>query len=656
MRPRSAFCACASSGLSENAFKRDIIGELGIEGVQFGGPQVWGVPSVTLAGYSVIGDDNFFLPMRLRNNTYQALDNLTWIRGKHTFKFGGEVRLPYFNIIQIFTPRGDFRFNANFTTRYAGTVSGDKTGSSVASFLLGLPVQQRRTVGVNPSYLRQQTFGGYVQDEWKVSSRVTLNIGIRYDFTSPWVDKYDRLSTVSFLQLPTINEIAARNELGKYEVPIVLAGKNGTPRGLTTSDRNNFAPRFGFAWRPAVSKALVIRGGYGLYYGATDGEHVGRVSLNAPFVISDTQDSDAFNPQIFGIGFTTPPSIGGPLTQTFVGLGQNLRTPYTHQWNLAVQREMVRNLSLEVAYVGSGSHKLDYRDAMNDAVLGSTALQTRRLFQYMVLPEGMDVDLPGPVLNRRIPTGTLEIQTNRVNSNYHALQSKLERRFADGLSFMTSYTFSKTIADGNSYRRQGTQGELAQSFLQNRERGLAGFDVRHRFVTSAIYTLPFGKGRRFGSTNNVVDVILGGWQLSGIFQTQTGFPFTVLLSSATANNGRSTRPNIVAGEDTALPADQRSLTHYFNAAAFTAPAPFQPGNSGVMNVVGPGQHSLDTGLSRSVRILEGHSLQIRVEFFNVYNHPSWGQPNSSMGSSGFNTISSQSVPPRQLQFGVKYLF
>jgi hypothetical protein len=151
--------------------------------------------------------------------------------------------------------------------------------------------------------------------------------------------------------------------------------------------------------------------------------------------------------------------------------------------------------------------------------------------------------------------------------------------------------FFEDIADGNSYRRQGTQDELAQDFLNKSERGLAGFDVRQRFVASALYGLSFGKGKRFGSGSKLVEAVMGGWQTSGIFQRQTGFPFTVLMASA--NDGRSTRPDAVAGQKSALPSDQRSLTSYFNTAAFTTPAPFRPGNAGVMTVIGPGLHSLD---------------------------------------------------------------
>ena len=642
--------------LSENAYKRDVVGELGIPGVQFGGPQVWGVPSVTITGVATIGDDNFFLPMRLRNNTFQVTEGLSWTRGKHNVKFGAEVRRPQFNIIQIFTPRGDFRFSNGFTTQTAGTGAGDRTGSALASFMLGLPYQQRRTLGVNPSYLRQLIYGGFVQDDWKVSARLTLNLGLRYDFSSPWVDKYDRLSNISFKNIPSINTIASQNLLGKYSVPIVLAGQDGTPRGLTTSDRNNFAPRFGFAWRPTGKNSLVVRGGYGLYYGATDGEHVGRVSLNLPFVIGDTQDSDSFIPMINGIGFTTPPAIGGALRQSFIGMYENLRTPYTHQWNLAIQYEPFRDTAFEIAYVGSASHKLDYRDAMNDGSPGPGSLDAKRLFQTMALPTDLPAGLPGPVANYSIPASTLEIQTNRVNANYEGLQLKVERRFAKGFTFLSTYTFSKTIADGNSYRRQGTQGELAQDFLHNRERGLTGYDVRNRFVTSFVYEFPFGKGRRFSPGSTMLDHIAGGWQVSGIFQAQSGFPTSVLMPGSTANNGRYTYPDVVYGQKPALDRSQRTLTHYFNTGAYTSPAPFAMGNSGVMNLIGPGLHSLDVGLAKSLRLAERHSLQIRAEFFNFYNHPSWGPVYPVVGTAAYNTISSQSVPPRQLQFGLKYLF
>src|SRR5581483_2381939 len=188
---RFGFARLNLGRLSENAFKRDIVSEVGIPGVQFAGPEVWGVPSMTIPGYSTVGDDNFFLPMVLRDNTYQLLDTLSITRGKHTLKLGGEFRRFQFNIAQLFTPRGDIRFNANFTNRFAGTGGSDPTGDAFASFLLGLPMQQRRTVGNANAYLRQLAYSGFVQDDWKVSPRLTLNLGLRYEYVSPFSDKYN---------------------------------------------------------------------------------------------------------------------------------------------------------------------------------------------------------------------------------------------------------------------------------------------------------------------------------------------------------------------------------------------------------------------------------------------------------------------------------
>jgi outer membrane receptor protein involved in Fe transport len=657
---RFGFARLALGRVSENAFKRDIVTEVGIPGVQFAGPEVWGVPSVTIPGYTTIGDDNFFLPMLLRDNTFQWLDTVSISAGRHTIKAGGEFRRFQFNIAQLFTPRGDIRFNANFTTRFAGTGGADATGDSLASFLLGLPAQQRRTVGNANAYLRQLAYSGFVQDDWKFSPQLTINLGLRYEYVSPFSDKYGRLANVSFNGIPSILEIAASRQVGRYAVPIVLAGQAGTPTGLTTADRNNWAPRIGIAWRPGKDNTWVVRSGFGVFFGAQDGEHVGRTTINLPFVVGDTQNSDAFIPTIRGIGFTIPPAIGGnTLRQSFIGLDENLRNPYTFQWNLAIQRALTKTIVAEAGYVGSQSHKLDTRNAMNDPPAAAGDPDSRRFFQKMLLPEAgalQGIDLPAPLLGREILAGTIEIQANRVNSNYHALQSKLEKRFSKGFSLLGSYTWSKTISDGNSYRRQGVQGELAQDFLNNSEKALTGFDVRHRFVSNVLYEIPLCASGQpcFGAA--IGRALLGGWQVNGIVQAQSGFPFTVLLASATANNGRSTRPNVVAGVDPYVPKGERGPSRWLNAAAFTQPPPFTVGNSGVNSLIGPGQSSFDCSLLKNTNFNERWRLQFRAEFFNVLNHVSFGNPNSLLGANQFGTITTQAVIPRQIQFGMKLLF
>jgi outer membrane receptor protein involved in Fe transport len=644
--------------LSENAFKRDIVSELGITGVQFGGPQVWGIPSFTIPGYAALGDDNFFLPMRLRNNTYHLADNFSWSLGQHTLRFGGEVRRFEFNIIQIFTPRGDFRFTPNFTNRNAGTQAGDTTGDALASMLLGLPVQQRRTVGTANAYLRQHSVAGYLQDDWKLSARLTLNLGVRYEFTSPFYDKFDRLSNVSFKGLRTLTALRPE-DYGKVDVPVVLAGRNGTPRGLTSPDFNNWAPRFGLAYRPDRAGRWVVRLGGGVFYGAQDGEHYGRTSINIPFVVSDIQDSNAFIPEIPQIGFTIAPQIGGnALRNVFVGIDENLRTPYSIQWNSSVQRQIGGRLAAEIAYVGSVSHKLDTRNAYNDAPPAPGGLDARRPHQNLITPDvrGLGALLPAPVAGRTVLAGTIENQVNRVSASYHGMHAKLQYRLTGGLSFLTSYTWAKAISDGNSYRRQGFQGELAQDFLNVSERALTGFDVRHRAVANFLYQIPFcqTKDGCFGS--GVARTLLGGWQWNGIVQAQSGFPFTVLLASATANNGRATRADAVLGQDPALPRDQRTAARYFNTGAFSAPAPFTFGNLGVNTAPGPGLWTFDTSLFKNFAITERWSLQFRSEFFNALNHPNFAQPVATLGVPQFGTVTGQSTPPRQIQFALKILF
>jgi hypothetical protein len=236
------------------------------------------------------------------------------------------------------------------------------------------------------------------------------------------------------------------------------------------------------------------------------------------------------------------------------------------------------------------------------------------------------------------------------------MHAKLQYRLTGGLSFLTSYTWAKAISDGNSYRRQGFQGELAQDFLNVSERALTGFDVRHRAVANFLYQIPFcqTKDGCFGS--GVARTLLGGWQWNGIVQAQSGFPFTVLLASATANNGRATRADAVLGQDPALPRDQRTAARYFNTGAFSAPAPFTFGNLGVNTAPGPGLWTFDTSLFKNFAITERWSLQFRSEFFNALNHPNFAQPVATLGVPQFGTVTGQSTPPRQIQFALKILF
>jgi len=652
---RFGYSRLKNARTSENAYKRDVVTELGIQGVSFGGPETWGIPHVAVSGYDDIGDGDYFLPMLLRDNIFNVHDNLTYARGKHIFKVGTEIRRDQFNLIYAFTPRGRFVFTPGFTQE---SIASTDTGSALANLLLGLPVWERRQIGVVPSYMRRISTNFYFQDDYKVRPNLTLNLGIRYEFTSPWVDKYGRYSNLDFSGIPPLWEIYAKHEEGVYAPKIMLPSTSGTPRGLTTLDKNNWAPRFGFAYRPLGSAKTVVRGGFGAFYGATDAESFGRSAINPPYVVSNIKSSDPFVPSIPIIGFTEAPQIGGPLGVTFVGFGTNLRTPYTLQWNLGVQRQLSQDLSVEAAYVGSASHKLDGRAPVNDALPGPGDVDPRRPFQTITLPSQLPNNLPGPLVSPYFGFGTGESAFNMFNANYHSAQLKIERRFSEGIEFLASYTFSKAITDGGSYRTQGLMPELNQDILHPRVRGLAPFDHRQRLVYSFIYELPFGERKTYLSgLRGPVQKFVGGWEIAGIYQLQSGFPVSAMTSYDSANVGREyIMADAVPGVSSRLSGSKRSTESWFNTSAFSFPPPYQFGTAGINTIIGPGINVFDFSLVKNTKISERHLIQFRAEFFNFFNHQNYGDPNSTVDDPAFGTITSYRIPARDIQFALKYYF
>jgi hypothetical protein len=259
--------------------------------------------------------------------------------------------------------------------------------------------------------------------------------------------------------------------------------------------------------------------------------------------------------------------------------------------------------------------------------------------------------IPAPIVSNEIPLALVQGASNRGNSNYHGLHAKLERRMSGGVWLLSSYTWSKAITDTPAYRSQGRQPAIPINALNAAaERSLAGFDLRHRFVQSFVAQLPFGRGRRFISgASNIVEAILGGWEAGGILQLQSGFPFTV-----TASVGG--RADVATGQKPNLPADRRTVARWFNTAAFKAPAAGTYGNAGNNTVTGPGVSNLDLNLRKTWAVGEEDLLEFRAEAFNILNHPNYDYPASTVGTAAFGTISSQRLPARQIQFGLKFNF
>jgi hypothetical protein len=364
--------------------------------------------------------------------------------------------------------------------------------------------------------------------------------------------------------------------------------------------------------------------------------------------------------QVFGNGVVN--SAIPPIQAA--GIDINQRTSYSGQWTLTVQRELRRDTALEVGYVASVGVKLEQNVQPNNALPGPGAIDPRRPFFGLTYAANVQFPYYISVVGNVAPAGFLNYLPHSAQSNYESMFLRLEKRFNGGLSWLTSYTFSKAITNAPQFRNaggvNGSENSPAQNAFNLRaERGLAPYDVRHRVVNTYVYDLPFGRGRRwlvFGPASWV----LGGWQSSSIVTLQSGFPFTVNVTGDTANVGAGTggifvRPNGVPGVDWREPVGGRTATHYFNPAAFAMPPQFSFGNVGRNTVIGPGVANVDLAMSKSVRVRERWNVQFRAEFFNAFNHPNFNIIGRIINSTTFAQALNQ-LDPRQLQFGIKVTY
>jgi outer membrane receptor protein involved in Fe transport len=564
-------------------------------------------------GYRRVGDPRF-APTLLGSQERQITDVFTLIRGEHTIKVGGEIRWSQFNISQEAAPRGQFLFSGQFTQDSSGN-----GGSSLADMLLGLPITARISTVIG-LHNRQHVPALFVQDDWKVTPRLTLNLGLRYDYFSPTTEKDNRQANFDYAT-----------------GTIVVAGQSGASESLVKADKANFAPRVGFAWTPTSSGNTVIRGAYGIFFSGQEIRTAAPLQLayNLPFFYEPTFISDGVTPVVtVSQGFPTlNPSQA--IDPGVTSVDARLHTPYYQTWNLAVQRSLPAGISLEVAYAGSkGTHLQGVVDPNQDPVPGPGDVQARRPFPQF---------------------GGFTAITNIASSNYNSLQVKAEKRATHGLYLLSAFTYSKAINDLPEIC-------CAAPFAQNSydlaaERGRADFDQTLRWVLSFDYELPFGKpGSRF--SNGATDAILGGWHLGGIYTLASGFPFSPYLGFDPSNTGTQgiVRPNQL--RDGNLPRSQRGPTNWFDINAFAAPSGFAFGNAGRNVLIGPGQNVFDWSLRKEFVLTERQRLEFRAEFFNALNHPNFAQPDNFIddGPGSAGVITSLAIPMRQIQFGLKYSF
>jgi hypothetical protein len=570
-------------------------------------PRDFGLSFITITGFSPLGDE-FNNPQQSAVNTFQFLDNLSYVRGQHFFKFGADFRVAQQNAFRDVQSRGFLTFSDQFPL----------TGNALADLLLGFPALTGGAHVDNAQHLRTRSYNFYVNDSWRATPRLTLNAGLRYELNTAPVDAEDRAN---------LYDPATRS--------LVRVGTNGIPRGGFDTDRNNFAPRVGLAW--TLDDQTVVRAGYGVYYEQSALAPGEALYFNAPYFDLNLFFSLQGLPLTLNNPF--PSNFPFALPKTALAVQRDLRTPYMQQWNLNVQRQLGRSRVLEVGYVGSKGTKL---------------LTARDINQPRPSPVSPN-PRPNPFFD------DIDIIESRANSNYHALQARLQQRLSNGLALLASYTYSKSLDDASNFFTSAGDPNFPQDSGNARaERGRSNFDVRQRLSVSYTYDLPFGKGQRYAHEGGFLSSLLSGWQTNGVVTLQTGRPFTVALLSDidNSNTGRSNlgfgandRPNVVGDPRLSNPTPDR----WFNTSAFAFPPFGTFGNSGRNTLDGPGFQNVNASLVKNTQLGESVRLQLRAEAFNLFNHPNFNLPDNFLGSPTFGRIlSAQS--PRHLQFGVKLLF
>ncbi len=601
-------------------------------------------PTFTVSGYSSLGAGNFE-PVWSQGQDRQLKNDTSWVKGAHTVQFGAESEWIQTNNVNSRNEAGTF----NFTGRYTRNSLTNAGGSPVSDFLLGY-VDSSTFSTTTRVEARAILLSGYLQDDWKVNQRFTLNLGLRYEFLRPFQDKYNKLANLDMDTNPLNPQLLLESQ----------ARSN-----FVQANPFDFQPRVGLAYQLLPQK-VVVRAGYGIYspfqrfspFGDSDS-----IVVNPPYDVSVTTSSDGI----------TPASLlrnGIPADQvslqhaTSVSLASLQRDPahsYSQQWNTNLQYEFAKNWMLQVGYFGvKGTHLANLVDANYVTSLGPGNINQRRRFKTLFVPSSIPGEA-GPVSGVVIsPLGSILRQENTGNSIFHSMQAKVEHRFSGGFTILGAWTWSKALGDIIDTSPEGAApGSTFQNPADLRlERGYLDTQLAQSFVASGMWDLPYGHGRRFGSNvAPVVNALLGGWSLGGILTLTSGRPFTVTVSGDPANSGQTDRPNLV-GAPYAVPGGQ-SVAEFFNTAAFAPNQPFTYGDLGRNSMIGPGFGNVDCSLMKQATPFtvkdQPVNLQFRWEVFNLFNHPNFGFPGSVLGTPTFGQLTFAN-DPRLMQVGLKVIF
>ncbi len=580
-------------------------------------PREQNLPIFSPSTYLGVGQTRS-LPLYRRENTFQELDNLTWTKGLHTFKIGADFRRRQLTIYQTNQGNGRFNFSPAFTD---SRNPAGKGGDSVASFLLGYPTLDAHDYTYEFPGIRLNEFGMYFADDFRVTKKLTINYGLRWDYFSPPDEAFNRWSNFS-------------PATGAY----LVAGVNGVNQNAGVLKYwPNFGPRLGFAYQ--VAAHTVFRGGVGLFYNASGSESGNmRLARNLPFGLTlQTTPGDVTVGPTVSQGFPPlQPIIIPPVPNgTATAVAPNFRPSYAEQFNGVVEHEIVPfEMVLKFAGVGNlGRHLQDVWNA-NQAIPGSTSTVSRRPL-YQIDPLQSDV-------NNYISDGFAE---------YFAFQFTADKHLSHGVSALLGYTYSHAIDDVPLEFGGGDAGPNPQDPRFPHEVSNSIIDQRHRLTLSYLWALPFGKGQKFLNGGGVSDWVLGGWQMNGILFTQSGLWFSPVLQTSTTNTGTGSRPNIIG--PVSYP---KTLLHWFSPSAFATPAQYTYGNAGRNSLVGPGRTNFDTSIFKNFPVREGMFFQFRLEAFNVFNHPQFGYPIATIGNSQAGQITSIVGNARNMQASLRFQF
>jgi hypothetical protein len=593
----------------------DFASQVGILGTSHA-PLVLGVPRFSVTGFSVIGD--LVSTLDGKASDYHFIDDFSRTFGGHSLKTGITVsRLepqPFFYP----SPRGTFNYLGNYT------------GNPFADFLLGLPSTGSVGVGDPTVNGRAWRISPYVQDDWRVTSHLTLNLGLRYELLTPATETSNRISNLDTntgnILLPCDGgQPSSKANLALFPTfHFVCNAPAGVGKGLTKTDFYDWGPRLGFAYSTANNR-WVARGGYGIFYSFPPmAVRIGTPSFSIPFFRQTTATNSATSPVNTANLFTVP-GVNAFAGQPF---STDYRAGRVHQWNIDLQHQFGTSTLLEIAYLGSRGTDLDSEILPNQAIPGPGTVASRTPFPLLA--------------NSLIKSGPFAI------SRFNAMQVRFEQRLWKGFELVAHYTFSKSLDDASNLLSNSAGGSVPQnsrSIISDYSRST--FDARHRFVADGLYKLPFS------SSNGAMNRVIGGWQISFVLTLQSNTPFSPVLSTdRSGTNAFFDRPDQI-GNPNAI--SNRTSQQWFNTAAFQLQAPGTFGNTGRDTINGPNYKDVDLAILKKVAITEQHQLEFRVEAFNSTNRVNFNLPNRTFATPQFGTITS-AQDARVMQFGVKYIF